>query len=250
MILRLNKNRQQRWWAAKFVVIAVVASVTGCNTIRTVSYSAGPPTSEELNSAGRIIEVEIDPEYFSDRPNCVLLVPIKSSTHTAPLKRLIENYFALHLRFRFDRVIFGKKRDRFASSAGLNFSQPEDRLLFHAYEGCGYEIALQLFVVRSDFAVVWAQLSLGLEAQLTRASDGHLLWTARHTAARSEGGIAISPLSAVSNSMAVAAFISDGDQVVSLVADLTRRVTGTLPPIQDQSIQTTDLLISSRSPSP
>jgi len=243
-------DRQQLWWAANIVVIAVLASGTGCNTIRTLPYSNGSPMTERPNSVGRMVEVEIDPEYFSDRPTCVLLVPIDASTNSASLNSLIEKYFALHLGFRFERVIHGRKRDRSAARLGLDLSRSEDRALLHEHEGCGYEIILQPFQGRSDFALVWARLSLGLEARLTRVLDERLLWNARHTATRSEGGVAISPLSAVSNSIGVAAFISDGDQIVSLVADVTRRVAITLFPAQGGTKRTTDQISLSQSPSP
>ena len=81
-----------------------------------------------------------------------------------------------------------------------------------------------------DFALIWARLSIGLEVQLTRASDGRLLWKARHTASRSQGGITLSPLGAATHMVEAAALTSDADQATSLVADLTRRIVATLPP--------------------
>ena len=117
-----------------------------------------------------------------------------------------------------------------AARAGLDLTDPGDRLLFHENAAYGHEAVLRSIRARADFALVWAQLSLGLEAQLSRARDGLVLWKARHTATRSDGGIAISPFGVVSSAVEATALVSDGDQLVSLAADVTRRVIATLPP--------------------
>jgi hypothetical protein len=94
---------------------------------------------------------------------------------------------------------------------------------------CGFEVEFRLIQAQAVFALVWAQLSLGLEARLTRAGNGRVLWQARHTGARSDGGIAVSPLGALTSAVEASSLASEGDQVVSLVADVTRRIAATLP---------------------
>jgi hypothetical protein len=112
---------------------------------------------------------------------------------------------------------------------GLDLTERGDRVRFHEKEVCGYEVEFRLIQAQSVFVLVWAQLSLGLEVRLTRARDGRVLWQARHTASRSDGGIAVSPLGAVTSAVEAAALASDGEQVVSLMADVTRRIAATLP---------------------
>ena len=145
-----RRHQRTQWWAAKVSLTVILTWISGCNTIQTVPYTEGSPKADDFNLAGQFVEVEIDREYYSDRADCVLLVPIKSPANTASLNRLIEEYFALHIGFRFDRVIFGRSRDRSAARAGLDLSRPEDRALFHLPAGCGYEIALQPFQLRSE----------------------------------------------------------------------------------------------------
>jgi len=206
-----------------------MAAFLGCNSIQTKPFSADTPFTEAPAKIGRSVEVIVDPEYFKIRPDCVFLVTVEPPTQNRALNRLVEEYFALHLSFRFNQVIFGETRDRIAARAGLDKYRRNSRLLIHKNIGCGYEIELRSFQARSDYAIVWAQLNIGLEARLVRIPDGKLLWAARHLATRSKGGLAISPLGVFSSSVAASALVSDGDQILSIVSDVTRRLVTTLP---------------------
>ena len=208
----------------------LIIGLSACNATQVAPYHNSASSNTNITPYARVIEVEIDRQYFTDRPDCVLLLPIAGSARQAPLSSLLEQYLALHLRFRFDRVIQASAHTRRMTRVGLAPSRPDNRQEFHEAPACGYEIIFRLIHARADFALVWAQLSLGLEAQLSRARDGLVLWKARHTATRSDGGIAISPFGVVSSAVEATAFVSDGDQLVSLAADVTRRVVATLPP--------------------
>ncbi len=204
-------------------------SLAACTETRIALYQQRVSADASITPYRRLLEVAIDHQFFEDRPDCVLLLPMAGSARQSPFGQLVEDYLALHLGFRFIRVVHGHDRDRISTHAGIDLIDPADRQRFHENAACGYEIAFQLIQARADFVLVWAQLSLGLEARLTRSRDGKVLWKARHIATRSEGGIAVSPFAAVSSAVKATALMSDGDQMVSLVADLTRRIAGTLP---------------------
>ena len=219
-----------RYCAVAVGVVVLLNSLAACTRTQVAPYKSHASSDTSIAPYARFVEVEIDRQYFTDRPDCVLLLPFAGSARLEPLGDLMEQYLALHLRLRFDRVIQAPERVRRMTRVGLDPSDPDDRLQFHETTVCGYEIVFHLIHARADFALVWAQLSLGLEARLTRARDGQVLWRARHTATRSDGGIAISPFGMVSSAVEATALVSDGDQVVSLAADVTRRLVATLPP--------------------
>jgi hypothetical protein len=207
----------------------LLIGLSACNRTQIVPYRQEGPSDTGSMLQGRVIELEVDRRYFADRPNCVSLLPMVGFVRSERLGKLMEKYLALHLRLRFDRVIYGSERSGLLSFARFNPEKVKDRLRSRETAHCGYEFDFRLIQARTEFALVWAQLSLGLEARLTRARDGLVLWKARHTARRSEGGLAVSPLGAIASAAEASALVSDGDQVVSLVADLTRRVVAALP---------------------
>ena len=222
-------RRRHRFCTVAACLLVILIALVACRGTHIAPYQG--QVSEDIDSIpyARVIEVEVDRQYFRDQPDCVLVLPMPGASRPAPFSELIEKYLALHFGFRFGRVIHGVTRDRMAARASLDLADRGDRKRFHEKVTCGFEVEFRLTQAQAVFALVWAQLSLGLEARLTRARDGRVLWQARHTATRSDGGIAVSPIGALTSAVEAAALASDGDQVVSLVADVTRRIAATLP---------------------
>ena len=85
------------------------------------------------------------------------------------------------------------------------------------------------------YLVLWAQRGLSLRLTMTRLSDEKLLWEARHTAVRADGGLPISiidlPLSA-----ARAVWVNrDPEMFASIAEDAVRRMMRTLPSLRGVS---------------
>lgn len=222
-------RRRRRFCKVAACLLVIPVALVACRRTHIAPYQGH--VSEGIDSIpyARVIEVEVDRQFFRDQPDCVLVLPSPGASRPAPFSELMEKYLALHLGFRFSRVIHGVTRDRMAARASLDLADRSGRKRFHEKMTCGFEVEFRLIQAQAVFALVWAQLSLGLEARLTRARDGRVLWQARHTATRSDGGIAVSPLGALTSAVEAAALASDKDQVVSLVADVTRRIAATLP---------------------
>jgi hypothetical protein len=223
----------RRWKCRSCLVVACLlaplVALVACNGTHVAPYRSQVSGSRDAVPFVRVVEVELDRRFFTDPPDCVLVLPMAGASRQTPFSELVEKYLALHLGFRFGRVIYGVARDRMAARAGLDLTDQNDRKRFHEKVSCGYDVEFRMINAQLVFAVVWAQLSLGLEVRLNRARDGWVLWRARHTATRSDGGIAVSPLGALTSAVEATALASDGDQVVSLVADVTRRISATLP---------------------
>jgi hypothetical protein len=222
-------RRQRRLCTVAACSLVLFVALVACNTTHVAPYRNQASAEGDIVPYARVVEVELDHQFFRDEPDCVLVLPMPGAPHSAPFSGLMEKYLALHLGFRFSRVIHGAARDRMATRAGLDLTDRGDRIRFHEKLACGFDVELRLIRAQAVFALVWAQLSLGLEVRLTRARDGRVLWQARHTATRSDGGVAVSPLGALTSAMDAVALASDRDQMVSLVADVTRRIVATLP---------------------
>ena len=64
---------------------------------------------------------------------------------------------------------------------------------------------------------------------MLRATDGHVLWRARHIANRSDGGIPLSPIGIAVDAFSSAQFSSDREIAESVVDDAVRRLVRSLP---------------------
>ena len=222
----ITSQKQKTFIHAMLIMVAIAP---GCASHQRGAMLAPQKVTIDTNALSQSVEVNIDPEFHRSRPSCVLLVPIGIPSTNTSLNYLIEAYFAFHLSFRFDRIIFGRARNQAASKAGLDIFHINDRFLFHEIEDCGAEIELSVVQAQSEFAMVWGKLDLQIEAKLTRAKDGFLLWSARHVASRSTGGIAFSPFGIVTNSIEASRFMADGNQFVSIISDATRKLVTTIP---------------------
>ena len=67
---------------------------------------------------------------------------------------------------------------------------------------------------------------------LIRIRDDKVVWQARHVATRSDGGVPLSPASAIVNIFQAASFQGDGDVNFSLADDAVRRIVKTLPDVR------------------
>ena len=76
---------------------------------------------------------------------------------------------------------------------------------------------------------IWSQQRFSLALSLSSIHEKHTLWVARHTASRSGGGLALSPISAAVNAAEAGFHQSSHDVATSLIDDVLRRMIVTLP---------------------
>ena len=91
---------------------------------------------------------------------------------------------------------------------------------------------IHLSQVQDDYIVLWARRGLTIGLTLRRIADGTVLWQARHSAGRGDGGLPISiidlPFSAVRAGMVT----KDPEMFASIADDAVRRMIKTLPDIR------------------
>ena len=71
---------------------------------------------------------------------------------------------------------------------------------------------------------------------LSRIADQKDVWRARHLARRSEGGISLSPIGAIADTVFSTRFASDRDVVEGVIDDAVRRMLVPLPNAKSFSV--------------
>ncbi|MBT8001469.1 MAG: hypothetical protein HN578_00990, partial [Rhodospirillales bacterium] len=72
--------------------------------------------------------------------------------------------------------------------------------------------------------LVWSQIQVGIEVAMIRATDGVVLWRARHMAQRSDGGLPLTPIGAIVDAYTSIKFSSDREITESMIDDTVRRI--------------------------
>ena len=97
-------------------------------------------------------------------------------------------------------MIGATERRRLVRDMALDPSHPADRSAFAASTGCRHFLTINPFGKGSSFALVWAErrLGLSLRSDSLDTDPERPLWQVHRMAARSDGGMPLSPLSALS----------------------------------------------------
>ena len=218
----------RRYWrrcAATLLFTALVAVSCAPNTQFVPmgeSASASPIGS-------RIVEYEIDPAFYATFPECVLVLPPSGGSKYGTLPAVVELALSRQLTTKIPRVIDPTQRDRAARRLGIDLSQPKEIEALAEELDCDTVAVTTLLGAESTYLLTWASIQIGLDSRLVRISDRRVIWRARHVSARSEGGLPLSPLGAIWNSVRSSRFVEDPDVPNSVIEDITRRLVASLP---------------------
>lgn len=211
---------------------AAVLVLSACTETRYSAYREVPPKEEEAAEAEwvqRNVEFEVTGDFYRDVPECAVVMPFLVDGRPHARADVVEGAMAAHMAERLGRLVGPREREQEARARGLDLAAAGNAATFARVSRCGYLLTAEPWGGDSVYAVFWTQSRLGLELKLTRAGDGALLWRARHVATRSEGGLPLSPLSALWNIAAAMHFKADADVDDSLAHDAVRRMARTLP---------------------
>lgn len=210
--------------------VAVALLASGCNTVRHVDYQKDGQTNDPAEMVGlnRTVEVQVDPEIGRLTTDCVTVVPFVGRGDS-PLPAGLERAIARHMRDRFGTVIGPGEAAALSRSLVVDLAHPSDRALYARETRCPLFVEISPWGTGSTYALVWTRRTVGAEVRLTDASGNTVYWRARHAAARADGGVPLSPVSALVNVFEAASLQQDGDLEASLVDDLARRLVATIP---------------------
>ncbi len=206
--------------------IFITLASGGCGGTRYVPFEA----AEKTNSLPmRTVAVEINPEFFEDFPNCVVVMPPKASASAARYSRSVESALSRHLTVKISRVVSLKERNLVARRMGVDMRHPGDFRDLMKELGCDTYVKSEVVGAGKSFLLVWSKMRIGLDVSLLRVGGERPLWRARHVAGRSDGGISLSPVGVVVNAFMALRFSADRDVDVSVVEDAVRRLVYSMP---------------------
>jgi hypothetical protein len=206
---------------------AVVLSA--CTETRYVAYD---DSEKEGGAFNRTVEFEVKKTFYDDPPECAVVLPFQVEGKAHPHSGIIENAMARQLSGRMTRVVGPMERNHLTRNLAVDLSHTGDRKTFARSTKCGFVLEAKPWNTESTYLVFWSQARIGLEMSLIRVRDDKVVWQARHVAARSDGGIPLSPVSAIYNIFQAASFQGDGDVNFSLADDAVRRIVKTLPDVR------------------
>ena len=210
------------------LLLAALLTLAGCMT---TSYGAFDQPDESVPLVQRRVEFEVTSAFHRNPPDCVVVLPLRGTSDQG-YARSVERALARHLSLRIPRVIGPLERRRLERQLSVDLANPIDWQSFARLSGCRSALEAGLLEARDDYVLVWAQRTVALEAALVRLDDRSLLWRARHLGRRSDGGLPLSPVSLAMEGAAATSFAVDEDIAPSLVDDVVRRMTVTLPDVR------------------
>jgi len=177
----------------------------------------------------RQVEYVLDNEFYRDPPFCAVVLPVRVDGRPVAFSGVIERTLARHLAGRLDRVIGPRERDHLEQKLAVDLTDEGGRRLFARLQRCGHLVEAEPWRDGDTYALFWSEARIGLDVRMRRARDGFVVWRARHTATRSEGGLPTSFLSAAFNMFAAGAQHADPDVRLSVADDAVRRIVVSLP---------------------
>jgi hypothetical protein len=168
---------------------------------------------------------------------CVFVVPAGGAV--SPLTPLLEASLERHLYEKFRKVIGTRDVKRITDRSLIQPETDKGSRNFAHKTRCQASASIMLKGFKDDFLMFWAQKSLTIEIRLKDAKTGDTLWMASHQAARSDGALPLSPLSAITSVARAIRLSGDSDQFESIVDDAVRRMAKTIPTMKIEASRMT-----------
>lgn len=207
------------------LALPVLAVIGSCAQTKTV-----PLGTEQAGFIYPVREVGVysHPELSGRLPECALILPVQKSAKFEKLGEEPTEILERHLHSKFERIILVADWRHKADRLGLDFRHSEDQIELARGYGCDAVVRSRLIGSGVSNFLVWSRSDVGIEAVLLDISDKQVLWSARHIADRSHGGLPLSPLGLFVDSYSAQTFASDEEAVLSILEDAVRRISTTL----------------------
>ncbi|MBL6928899.1 MAG: hypothetical protein ISR44_06975 [Rhodospirillales bacterium] len=210
------------------LMVAALGVLGACAQTQHAQYGK----DDESGLLDRKVGFQVTRAFYENPPRCAVVAPFEGAEKIGGRAMVIEESLARQLSSRLDRVIGPRMRQSLSRRLAVDLANTGDRKTFARSARCEFVVETRPWGGDSLFAVFWTQERIGLDVSMIRIADGAVVWKARHTATRTEGGLPLSPFSAIYNLATVGNFKMDNDVGVSLVDDATRRIVATLPDVR------------------
>ncbi|MBT5048603.1 MAG: hypothetical protein HOM58_08865 [Rhodospirillaceae bacterium] len=204
--------------------ITLVTAMSGCQQTTYREMGAVGKADSQLE---RRVDYRLGSGFYANAPDCAAL---RTRTRVPRAFRdIVEQSVERHLATRLMRVIGPVRLRRAESRLGIDMGVVSDRRVFARQARCPALVEIALHEISDDYFVLWAQRGIAMTLTMTRIADGKILWSARHRASRSDGGIPLSLLSLPFSAARAARFKNDPELFASIADDAVRRMMKTLP---------------------
>ena len=215
----LIKHKYAKRWLKYNSMLLLLLVLSSCGSA-TVTNNPLIPSSLPSNHSSSAL--------FYDPPDCAILMPVRGYAHTnTPL--VLENVIERHFSGRFKKFISGATRRTKIRQGSFNLDIQVERQRFSKSVKCNYGLYADIKAINQNYLMTWASRNITLKIELVRLSDQTVLWSATHTAERSQGGIPTGPLSLALDTRSASLFVIDQDGFEALIEDVVRQLTKTLP---------------------
>ncbi len=213
-------------WMVRAGSFCAMILLAACGPTRYSEYRSNDQAASLLT---REVAVHLPMSFYRPPPACAIVMPVAGRA-TSGLRRAVEDAVHRHLVTKVARVVGPLDRRRHERRLVVNLRQANDRALLSRTVRCPVLVEAKVWQSGEDFALVWSRKRLDLEIIMVR--DEVLLWKARHTAERADGGLPLSPLSAPFAIAKASRLHGDHDVMDSLVDDTVRRIVASLPDVR------------------
>lgn len=214
----------------------LIFGITGC--MQTTYRDVNNKEIKEVLPFGSDVTFDLSREYYRDPPDCITVLPVAGGAVTAKTL-ILEDATSRYLSRKVNRVIGPHERQTLIRKHVVNLDVVGDRRIFSALTHCRFYIRPTITSEDEMYVIVWAQRSIGLEFNLIRGSDDHIMWHADHHIQRSDGGLPIMPLAAGMAALRAGQLYNDKEQLPSMIDDALRRMFVTMPDVRDFSTLST-----------
>ena len=192
------------------------------------SATTMPDPAKENNDGERVI-YSLSSDYERDPPACVVVRSANVESRKSVLAGTVEKAVTIHLGGKIDRVIGGPERDRILRKQRLDPDHAGDARAFAWKTRCRAVLTWKLTAASETFMLAFGARKIGLELVLKRFGKNQPLWQARHVTSRSGGGLPLSPVGLVLDTVRAGQFMDYKDMLPSMIHDVIRRLFQTLP---------------------
>jgi hypothetical protein len=191
--------------------------------------SNNPHTPTPVQDDGQRVIFSLSPDYDRDPPACVVVKPADAISARSVLAADVAQAVTIHLGAKFDRVIGAGQLQRLLAKQRLDLDHPGDARAFAWKTRCRAVLTWKLTSASETFLLAFGARNIGLALTLKRFGKDDILWQARHTTSRTGGGLPLSPIGLVLDTVRAGQFMDDRDMLPSMIHDVVRRLFTTLP---------------------
>lgn len=142
----------------------------------------------------------------------------------------VESSLARHVAYRIGRVVDADAIRAATVRDGIDAAADVPRVALSL--GCEAVLVWRPIAATTDYLVLWSSREVSLDVRLVDAASEHVLWGARHSVRRIDGGLPFTPVAAAVGAAQATASRYAAQDIPSMIDDVLRLIFATLPRMQ------------------